>query len=71
MSVEQTDWRTVPADPDPATDLGYEMLELDVISTGVEDEPAVVVLPQNEELLHDAAFLVASEDIVRPLTAMR
>lgn len=71
MSVEQTDWRTVPADPDPETDLGYELLELDMITTGIEDEPSVVMLPRDEELLHDAAFIVASEDIVRSLSAMR
>lgn len=52
-------WRRVRSEPDPLLDLGYNMVDLDVIP--VEDgSDRYMVLPRNEELLAEEAFIVAS-----------
>lgn len=50
-------WEEVAIDPDPVTDLGYEALELDIITTATNSEQ-VIVLPKDESLLKDDAFIV-------------
>ena len=63
----RTEWEGVSRDPDAATDLGYELLKLDVLRTAVEGEPQVLVLPADEELLRGDAFVIADEGAVRDL----
>ena len=65
------DWRNVPEDPDPATDLGYEAVELDLIPTTAEGTDRVLVLPTDEEMLADDAFLIADEVSMLELATMR
>ncbi|OTF01687.1 hypothetical protein B4589_016170 (plasmid) [Halolamina sp. CBA1230] len=63
------DWRDAPDDPDPA-DLGYEAVELDMIGTTTDGSHRVLVLPTDEEMLADDAFLIADEGSIRDLPAM-
>jgi hypothetical protein len=70
MKEEQSaDWEDVSDDPDP-DDLGYEAVELDMIGTTADGTHRVLVLPTDEEMLADEAFLVADEDCVEELPAM-
>lgn len=56
--LEKTDWRKVPDDPDPTTDLGYDIIDLDVVPTSVEGREQLLVLPTDEDLLREDAFMV-------------
>ena len=56
------DWSSVPSDPRPA-DLGYELLPLDMTESSTAGGH-LVVLPQEEEYLHEEAFIIADSDIV-------
>ena len=69
MGEQATDWDEVADDPDP-DDLGYEAVELDMIGTTADGTHRVLVLPTDEEMLADEAFLVADEDCVEKLPAM-
>ena len=60
----QRDWKHVPDDPDPEEDLGYELIDLDVVSTSDGGPPRLLVLPQDENLLREQAFIVADESAV-------
>ncbi len=52
-----TAWETVPEDPDLAEDLGYLLMELEFISSATGRDQ-VIVLPKDESLLKEDAFLV-------------
>lgn len=67
---EETDWWDVEADPDPATDLGYELVDLDVIHTEAGGRDQVLVLPSDEDMLREDAFVVVSRDSIRDLETM-
>lgn len=54
-------WENVPTDPDLAADFGYALLDLEVIRSGNGREQ-VMVLPKDEDLLRENAFLVVDED---------
>lgn len=69
MSSTDCDWREVNGDPEPE-DLGYDRIDLDVIQTETAGRPRVLVLPSDEDLLREDAFLVASEDSVCELETM-
>ena len=69
MSVG-TDWRHVPDNPDAVRDLGYEFVELDVIPTVEEDRSRVIVLPTDEEMLRDDAFVIVDESDLCDLDEM-
>lgn len=62
-------WRNVPADPSPA-DLGYDRIDLDVIETSADGRPRALVLPRNEDLLREDAFLVVDAAGVCDLLTM-
>ncbi|MFW5934218.1 MAG: hypothetical protein ACOCQL_00025 [Halolamina sp.] len=68
---QRGDWRHAPEDPDPAEDLGYEAVELDMIGTDADGENRVLVLPTDEEMLADDAFVIVDEDSVAELSAKR
>lgn len=55
------DWEHVAADPDLRGDLGYEWSDLDVVRPE-NGSDQVVLLPKDEEMLHNDAFLVADEE---------
>lgn len=60
------EWERVAADPDVRKDLGYDPMDLEVMDAG--DRPDdLVVLPSDEEVLRDEAFIVVSEAAVRDL----
>lgn len=63
------DWLNLPDDPDPETDLGYLLLELEFISTSTDTEK-VIVLPKDELLLKDDAFMVVAESDLCDLSEM-
>jgi len=62
-------WRRAPRDPDPVADLGYDLVDLDVVSAA--DDAALVVLPADEDHLRGDAFAVVDPAAVCDLTAMR
>lgn len=53
------EWRNIPFDPDPEAHLGYLLLELEFISIST-DVDKVIVLPKDELLLKDDAFMVVA-----------
>jgi hypothetical protein len=58
MSIEHPEsWEQVANDPDPVADLGYAQLELEIIPT-TTDRDRSIVLPKDESLLKEDAFLV-------------
>lgn len=59
-----TDWESVSADPDPETDLGYVGTEWDVVRTKRRRRSHLLFLPQEEQLLKQEAFVVATESAV-------
>lgn len=69
-SLSSTDWKEVSPDPDPSNDLEYELIELDVIETTAGGEPQVLVLPEDEDMLREDAFMVVEEGGVCDLETM-
>jgi len=57
----RSEWENVPIDPDPTDELGYEWGELDII-TAADDKEKLVVLPEDEEMIREDAFIILSED---------
>lgn len=66
MSTMPPEWEEVPEDPDPESDLGYEMADLVMFETQ-DDTDQVMFLEGHEELL-EGAFVVVSRDDVRDVT---
>lgn len=52
-------WQDAPLDPDPNTDLDYEIKPLTVIKTGETDGGNYMILPGEEDHLTDDEFIVA------------
>jgi hypothetical protein len=61
-SASQPDWSRVSEDPDLHSDLGYELIDLDVLDVEVADQ--VMVLPEETEMLREDAFVVVDDDDV-------
>lgn len=60
-------WEDVPDDPDPIDDLGFDLMELDVLVTSNSDKK-VMLLPSNEEQIRDDAYVIADFELtVDPL----
>jgi hypothetical protein len=62
MDTESEEWDSVPADPAP-DDLGYDLLELDITESSA-DGGHYVILPHDEDMLRDEAFIIADTDAV-------
>lgn len=60
----RTAWQEIDADPDPETDLGYELDEWDVVEARSRGQDHLMFLPSDEEQLRDDAFIVADPAIV-------
>lgn len=61
-TMSRRDWERLPANPDMAEDLGYELFDLEAYET---DDGNVLVIPQDKDMLRDDAFLVvAKEDVI-------
>lgn len=60
-------WRELPPNPDPEADLGYELVELDFIPTSTSGGKEVLVLPTDEDMLREDAFIVIDRNSVEDL----
>lgn len=56
-------WQSTPRDPDPE-DLGYDIAEWEVIRARKDDDGHLMFLPEDEETLHEEAFIVAESESV-------
>ena len=62
--LNRYDWERLPADPDPTTDLGYDVADWDAFEAGDAGTGYRMYLPRDPELLRDEAFVIAHERIV-------
>lgn len=70
MSRVSEAWEEVSPDPDPNSDLGYELQPLTVINVE-EGAPKYMFLPGEEDRLKDDEFIVATSDSVCTLEDCR
>lgn len=73
MSVSarlRRDWRRAPDHPDPNEDLGYALVELEVLPTSMRGVPRTLVIPADETLFRADAFMVVDDDSVCDLDDM-
>lgn len=61
---EDSTWKTVAVNPDPAADLGYEHQPLTAIHVD-EDEERYIFLPGEDDHLTDEEFIIVSPSLVR------
>lgn len=61
-------WRELPPNPDPLDDLGYDLIELDFIPTSTSGGEEVLVLPTDEDMLREDAFMVVDRESVMELS---
>lgn len=61
--LSASELETLDADPDLDGDLGYELIELDVVRT-TNGSGDVLLLPADEDLLKEDAFIVSDADTV-------
>ena len=61
----EREWDAVPDDPDPEEHLGYESMEVDTVTA--EQYGQLLVLPSDESMLMEDAFIVTGEDEVADL----
>lgn len=66
----RAEWEDVPVDPEPTDELGYEWAELDIIKAE-DNEEKLVVLPTDEEMIRNDAFMILSTDSVYDVVDMR
>ena len=59
------EWERVSDDPDPETDLGYQMEELTVIESATDSK--YIFLPADESQLGDEEFIVVGEQTLSEL----
>lgn len=61
-TASRQDWESLPPNPDLHDDLGYEVFDLESYET---DEEHVLLIPADEDMLRDEAFMVvAAADMV-------
>lgn len=53
-----SDWEQIAADPHPERDLGYEMLDWDVVKAN-NRAGHLIFLPRDDDYLREDAFIVA------------
>lgn len=63
-------WEAVPDDPDPVSDLGCDGITLDLINQSDGERAHVLVLPRDDRLLREEAFIIANVDAVVDLVTM-
>lgn len=68
-TMGRRDWEQLPENPDPRTDLGYDPLDLEVFETEVDEK--LMILPRDEEMVGEDAFVVATADSLADLDANR
>lgn len=57
------EWEQLPPDPDLVDDLGYEMLDLEVLPTE-DGSTQYMFIPRDEDMIREDAFLVAGESAI-------
>jgi hypothetical protein len=62
-SCSAEDWEAVPTHPDPERDLGYEMLDWDVVRAS-NGSDRLIFLPQDDDMLKDDAFIIVDPELV-------
>jgi len=63
-------WESIPSNPDPESDLGYEHGPLTLVHVD-EDDEQYIFLPGEEDHLTDSEFIIASPESVRSLAEHR
>jgi len=58
-------WKSVPDDPDPCSELGYEMEELKVIESATDSQ--FIFLPEDESHLDEEEFIIIESEALRDL----
>ena len=66
MGSLERKWEKAPADPDPERDLEYRFLDVDVVCA--EQYGQLLVLPSDDSMLKDDAFIVADKSAVVDLS---
>ena len=69
--MASNEWETVPMDPDPESDLGYDAIEWDVVSTDTGGREQLLFLPADEDALRSDAFIVADRSSVTDVVENR
>lgn len=67
--MSRRDWEELPADPDPRRDLGYHQLELEVFEVEAGDQ--LMILPRDEDMVREDAFIIARESSLLDVDAHR
>lgn len=57
--MSRHDWERLPGDPDLRTDLEYAPLDLEVFEMEVSDR--LMILPRDEDMVREDAFIIADE----------
>ncbi|MFC7045396.1 hypothetical protein ACFQH6_08250 [Halobacteriaceae archaeon GCM10025711] len=63
-NVSRSDWKRQPDDPNPERDLGYEMVDWDVVRARKNGSEHLMFLPADEEMIRGEAFIVVHPDDV-------
>jgi hypothetical protein len=63
-TADTTEWRDMPLHPDLERDLDYELLELEVISSTCGSRECCIVMPDEEDMIRDATYMVVEPDLV-------
>ncbi|MCL9814023.1 hypothetical protein [Natranaeroarchaeum aerophilus] len=69
--MASNEWETVPMDPDPESDLGYDPIEWDIVSTDTGGREQLLFLPADEDALRSDAFIVAERSAVTDVVENR
>ena len=57
------EWRDISSDPDPIRDLGYEMVDMEVVRTH-DGDGEYMFIPSQEDMIAEDAFMVAEPSAV-------
>ncbi|MFD1647758.1 hypothetical protein [Haloarchaeobius litoreus] len=68
MTDLEQEWKDAAPHPHPETDLEYECLSISVVKA--EQYERLLLLPEDEDMLHDDAFMVVGEDDLVDLSDM-
>lgn len=57
-------WLAQPVDPDPSLDLGYDIVPWEVLPVESGDADQRVLLPTDESMLKQDAFMIVPESLL-------
>lgn len=69
-NVTRSEWEGKPTNPDLNRDLGYEMLDWEVIEAEQGNRKLLLFLPADKDMLQDNAFVVVESKVVCDLDGM-